>query len=160
MLALREAEAGDAALILGFIRELAAYEKLAHACVANEESLRQWLFSPTPKAYCVIAEWEGKPVAFALYFYNFSTFLGCPGIYLEDLFVRPEYRRKGIARRLFEYLAQKAIREGCGRLEWWVLDWNVDALAFYKGLGAQSMDEWTVQRISGESLRALAGGAE
>ncbi|MDX2095534.1 MAG: GNAT family N-acetyltransferase [Alphaproteobacteria bacterium] len=160
MLALREAEAGDTALILGFIRELAAYEKLAHECVANEESLRQWLFCPQPKAYCVIAEWEGKPAAFALYFYNFSTFLGCPGIYLEDLFVRPEYRRKGIARRLFHYLAQKAVREGCGRLEWWVLDWNVDALAFYKGLGAQSMDEWTVQRISGESLRALAGGAE
>jgi GNAT superfamily N-acetyltransferase len=156
MLTIRETTVKDTALILSFIRELAVFEKLEHQCVATEEILGQWLFGAQPKAHCVIAEWDGKPAAFALYFYNFSTFLGKPGIYLEDLFVKEEFRRKGIAKRIFQYLAKKAVAEGCGRLDWWVLDWNVDAIAFYEGLGAKSLSEWTVQRIEGEALAKLA----
>ena len=156
MLTIRETTKDDAGLILGFIRELAVFEKLEKECVATEAGLAQWLFGPEAKAHCVIAEWEGKPAAFALYFYNFSTFLGKPGIYLEDLFVKVEFRRKGIARSLFHYLAKKALSEGCGRLDWWVLDWNAEAIAFYEGLGAKSMREWTVQRIEGEALQTLA----
>ena len=156
MLTIRETTKEDAGLILGFIRELAVFEELEHQCVATEEILHQWLFGPQAKAHCVIAEWDGKPAAFALYFYNFSTFLGKPGIYLEDLFVKEEFRRKGIARSLFQYLAKKAVAEGCGRLEWWVLNWNVDAIAFYQGLGAKAMDAWQVQRIEGDALTTLA----
>ena len=157
MLTIREANPADAALIVGFIRDLADYEKLAHECQADVGMIEKWLFGANPKAYCAIAEWDGKPAAFALYFYNFSTFLSKPGIYLEDLFVKPEFRRKGIAKVLFQYLAKKAVAEGCGRLEWWVLDWNVDAITFYEKLGAKAMDEWTVQRIEGDALTLLAG---
>ncbi len=156
MLTLRPSTADDAALIVAFIRELAEYEKLLHECHATETLIANWLFGDAPKAHCVIAEWEGEPAAFVLYFYNFSTFLSKPGIYIEDLFVRPAFRRNGIARALFRHLAQQALSEGCGRLEWWVLDWNQPALDFYKSLGAEAMDEWTVQRVSGDALEKLA----
>jgi len=155
-LTLRKAVPADAALIVSLIRELAEYEQLAHECHARVELIEQWVFGPNAKAHCVMAEWDGAPAGFALYFYNFSTFLAKPGIYIEDLFVRPDFRRKGIARALFAQLAKQALAEGCGRLEWWVLDWNADAIAFYQSLGAQAMDEWTVQRISGTALEALA----
>ncbi len=160
MLTIRKTTRDDAALIVDFIRELAVYEKLEHECKAEPELIGEWLFGVAPKAHCVIAEWDGKPAAFALFFYNFSTFLSKPGIYLEDLFVRPEFRRKGIAKSLFQYLAKRAVEEGCGRLEWWVLDWNKPALDFYASMGAEAMDEWTVQRIANDSLLALAKAAE
>lgn len=160
MLTLREAQSGDSELIVQYIRELAEFEQLSHECQAEPELIQKWLFGETPRAGCVLAEWEGKAAGCALYFYNFSTFLARPGIYIEDLFIRPAFRRRGIARKLFQYLAQKALDEGCGRLEWWVLDWNKDALQFYQSLGAVSMDEWTVQRISGAALKELASGSK
>lgn len=156
MLKLREATIDDCELIVEYIRELAEFERLSHECAADAGLIRKWLFGETPRAGCVLAEWEGKPAGFAIYFYNFSTFLSRPGIYIEDLFVRPEFRRRGIARALFRHFAQKALAEGCGRLEWWVLDWNEDALRFYASLGAVAMDEWTVQRVTGDALKALA----
>lgn len=160
MLTLRDATADDSELIVEYIRELAAFEQLAHECKADEALIRQWLFGATPRAYCVMAEWDGAPAGFALYFYNFSTFLSQPGIYIEDVFVRPDFRRKGIAKNIFRHLARKALAEGCGRLEWWVLDWNTDAITFYQSIGAVAMDEWTVQRVSGEALQTLAGAAK
>ncbi len=156
MLQIRGAERADAALIVALIEELAAFEKLSDACFASHEGIETWLFGPTPKAHALIAQWDGKPAAFALYFYNFSTFLSKPGLYLEDLFVRPEFRRKGIARHLFQHLARIAVAEGCGRFEWSVLDWNTDAIQFYEGLGAVSRAEWISQRLDGEALRRLA----
>lgn len=156
MLTLRNADQNDAALITGYIHELAEYEQLSHECHAKPELIGEWLFGNTPRAHCLLAEWEGKPAGFALYFYNFSTFLARPGIYLEDLFIRPDFRRKGIARAIFRHLAQKAVSEGCGRLEWWVLNWNEDALAFYSSIGAIPMNEWTVQRVTGDALKELA----
>jgi GNAT superfamily N-acetyltransferase len=158
MLTLRLARREDAALIVEYIRELAAFEQLAHECHASEGLIQTWLFGAAPRAHCLLAEWAGSPAGFALYFYNFSTFLARPGIYIEDLFVRPDFRRKGIARSMFRHLAQKALAEGCGRLEWWVLDWNTDAIAFYASIGAVPMDEWTVQRVTGEALVQLAAG--
>ena len=158
MLNIRPTTAADAPLILDFIRQLAEYEKLAHEMVADAATLQASLFGDNPKAFCVIAEWDGAPVGFALYFYNFSTFLGKPGIYLEDLFVKPEMRGKGIGKSLLKYLAAKAKAEGCGRLEWWVLDWNTPSIDFYKSLGAVAMDEWTVYRVTGEALDTLAKG--
>lgn len=159
MLTLRDATLSDAAEIVAMIRELADYEQLLDRCKASEENIRGALFSPHPKVFCTIAEWEGKAAAFALYFYNFSTFRTQHGIYLEDLFVRPEFRRKGIAKALFTHLAQKVVREGCGRLDWQVLDWNEDALRFYASLGAVSLKEWVPQRLEGEALHALAAQA-
>lgn len=155
-LRLREAVPADAPLIVSYIRELAEYEKLLDGCYADTKYIEKWLFGKTPRAVCLMADWDGAPAGFALYFYNFSTFLAKPGIYIEDLFVRPDFRRKGIARAMFRHLAQKAVAEGCGRLEWWVLDWNEDALGFYRSLGARPMSEWTVQRIDGEALSTLA----
>jgi GNAT superfamily N-acetyltransferase len=155
MLTLRPALRTDSPLIVSYIHELAAYEKLAHECFATRELIEKWLFDEN-KAGCMMAEWDGNPAGFALYFYNFSTFLAKPGIYIEDLFVRPDFRRKGIARAMFRHLAQKALAEGCGRLEWWVLDWNEDAIRFYESLGAAPMSEWTVQRITGDALNKLA----
>lgn len=146
----------DAATITAFIRELAEFEKLAHACEATEEKILASLFAPDAKAYAIMAEVGGEPVGFALYFYNYSTFLAKPGIYIEDAYVRPEHRSKGIGEALFKHLAQKAIAEGCGRLEWWVLDWNSRAIDFYQRIGAVAMDEWTVQRVEGEALTRLA----
>lgn len=156
-LEVRPATEEDVSLILDFIRELAEYEKLSHEVVADEETLRRNLFGSGYRgAEAVIAEADGEPAAFALFFHNFSTFLGRPGIYLEDLFVRPEYRGAGIGRGLLAHLARLAVDRDCGRLEWWVLDWNEPAVGFYRSLGAISMDDWTVYRVAGESLERLA----
>ena len=156
-LVLRMAGAADAELILEFVRELAEYERLSHAVTADAVTLREALFGSRPAAEVVIAEYEGAPAGFALFFTNFSTFIGRPGIYLEDLFVRPAYRRKGIGRVLLAWLARLAGERGCGRLEWAVLDWNEPAIRFYRELGAVPMDEWTVFRVAGEAIGRLAG---
>jgi GNAT superfamily N-acetyltransferase len=151
------AEEGDMALILDFIRQLAVYEKLEHEVVADEERLRATLFGEHSFAEVVIAEHQGEPAGFALFFHNYSTFLARPGLYLEDLFVRPELRGRGIGKLLLQMLARIAVDRGCGRFEWWVLDWNEPAIRFYRRLGAQSMDEWTVFRVTGDALLKLAG---
>jgi GNAT superfamily N-acetyltransferase len=146
-LKIRKATPDDTSLILSFIKALAEYEKLSHEVVTTESQLQEQLFSPTSPASVLIAELSGKPVGFALYFYNFSTFLGKKGIYLEDLFVLPESRGSGVGKALLEHLIQRAKDEGCGRVEWWVLDWNTPAIEFYKSMGARAMDEWTVFRV-------------
>jgi GNAT superfamily N-acetyltransferase len=155
-LSIRTAQARDASLILRFIRELAEYERLAHEVDATEAEIAAALFGPNPRVFADIAEWEGEPVGFCLWFYNFSTFRGRHGIYLEDLFVRPEFRSKGIGRALLRHLARRCLAEGLPRLEWWVLDWNEPALRVYRSIGAIPMDEWTVQRMTGEALKRLA----
>ncbi len=155
-LAIRQARPGDAGLVLSFIRALAEYERLAHEVVATEADIEAALFGPSPRAFCDIAEWEGEPAGFALWFYNFSTFRGRHGIYLEDLFVQPEFRSKGIGRALLGHLAKRCMAEGLARLEWWVLDWNEPALQVYRSIGAVPMDGWTVQRMTGEALQRLA----
>jgi GNAT superfamily N-acetyltransferase len=159
---IRPAAASDVPLILRFIRELAEYERLAHEVVATEDGLCETLFGARPYAEVVIAEEEGEPAGFALFFHNYSTFLGRPGIYLEDLYVRPEMRGRGTGRALLAHLARLAVERGCGRLEWWVLDWNERAIRFYRSLGARPMDDWTVFRVAGDDLHHLAaegGGA-
>jgi len=153
---LRFANVADIPHILAFIRELGEYEKLAHEVVADEAILTAQLFGERPAAEVIIAEVDGEPAGFALFFHNFSTFLGQRGLYLEDLFVRPRFRGLGLGRRLMIHLAGLAVERGCGRFEWSVLDWNAPAIAFYRGLGASPMDEWTVQRVSGDALKALA----
>ena len=155
-LRLRFATETDTGLILEFIKGLAEYERLAHEVVADEESLRNTLFRGRKVAEVVIADYHEEPAGFALFFHNYSTFLAKPGLYLEDLFVKPGFRGKGIGRELLSCLARIAVDRGCGRLEWWVLDWNDTAIRFYKNLGGQSMDEWTVFRLSGDSLTRLA----
>jgi len=144
-------------LILQFIRGLAEYERLAHEVVADEATLRRTLFGERRVAEVVIGYDNGKPVCFALFFHNFSTFLGRPGIYLEDLFVNPEQRGKGFGKAMLAYLAKLAVERECGRLEWSVLDWNEPAINFYKSLGAKPMDEWTIFRVTGDALAQLAG---
>ena len=146
----------DVPLILGFIRELAEYERMLDKVVATEAGLREQLFGARPGAEVLIARWDGQPVGFALFFHNFSTFVGRRGLYLEDLFVRPAFRGTGVGRALLAHLARTALERGCGRLEWWVLDWNEPAIGFYRALGAQPMSAWTVFRLSGEPLAALA----
>lgn len=153
---IRPAIREDAGRILAFIRELAEYEKLADAAVADEAGLAAHLFGERPYAEALIAEVDGEPAGFALFFHNFSTFLGKPGLYLEDLFVRPAFRGLGLGKRLMVRLARIALERDCGRFEWSVLDWNTPAIDFYRSLGATGMDEWTVQRVDGEALRALA----
>ena len=155
-LALRPATVADVALVLAFIRDLAEYERLAHEVVATEPLLRETLFGERPGAEVVIAELDGEPVGFALFFHNFSTFLGRPGLYLEDLFVRPAARGHGVGRALLARLAAIAVARGCGRFEWAVLDWNEPAIGFYRRLGAVPLDDWTVQRVTGEALHRLA----
>jgi GNAT superfamily N-acetyltransferase len=155
-LCIEPATAQDVGLILSFIRELAEYERMLDQVVASEELLREQLFGEHPGAEVVIARWQGEPAGFALFFHNFSTFVGRRGLYLEDLFVRPAYRGKGVGRALLAHLARVAVERGCGRLEWWVLDWNEPAIGFYRGLGAVPMSDWTVYRLAGERLRALA----
>ncbi|HEX4826430.1 MAG TPA: GNAT family N-acetyltransferase [Candidatus Polarisedimenticolaceae bacterium] len=146
----------DVPLILAFIKELAEYEKLAHVVVATEDDLAKTLFGDHPGAEVVLAHWNGEPAGFALFFPNYSTFLGKQGLYLEDLFVRPSYRGHGIGRALLRTLARIAHQRGYGRLEWAVLDWNEPAIGFYKKLGAEPMSEWTVFRLAGEALEELA----
>jgi GNAT superfamily N-acetyltransferase len=153
----RMAEEDDTPMILDFIRQLAVYEKLEHEVVADEQRLRATLFGDRSFAEVIIAEHAGEPAGFALFFHNYSTFLARPGLYLEDLFVRPELRGRGIGKLLLQTLARIAVDRGCGRFEWWVLDWNEPAIRFYRRLGAQSMDEWTVFRVTGDALTDLAG---
>jgi GNAT superfamily N-acetyltransferase len=153
---LRAATVDDAALLLSLIRALAEYEKLAHECVATEASLREHLFGPRPYAEAIIAEADGQPAGFALFFHNYSTFVGKPGIYLEDLFVKPEYRGLGIGKRLLVEVARLGVERGCGRYEWTVLDWNEPAIRFYESLGAEMKREWIIHRVSGEALSRLA----
>ena len=143
--------------ILAFIKALAEYERLADSVVATEDGLRATLFGPRPYAECVIARWQGEPAGFALFFHNYSTFLARPGVYLEDLFVKPEFRGKGIGRSLLQYLAGVAVERNCGRLEWSVLDWNESAIGFYKSLGAETLEDWTIFRVKGDALARLAG---
>lgn len=153
---IRHSNINDAPLILSFIKQLAEFEKLSHEVVATEASIRQTLFDQDPKAEVIIGELDGKPVTFALFFHNYSTFLGKPGLYLEDLFVKPEARGLGIGKKMLTYLAHLAETRDCGRFEWWVLDWNEDAIGFYKKLGAKPMDEWTVFRVTGDALKQLS----
>ena len=158
-LTLRPAQPGDLPTVLGLIRALADYEKLGHEVVATEARLGRSLFpadGAKPDAFCVIAEADGRPAGFALYFFNFSTFLAQPGLYLEDLFVQPEFRGRGIGRALLLHLAKLANERGCGRMEWCVLDWNQPAIEFYESLGAQRMKEWQVCRLTGSSLQQYA----
>ena len=153
---LRRASRDDSALILSLIRELAEFEKLLHEVQATEETLSEHLFGTQPRAEVLIAEVDGQTAGFALYFHNFSTFLGKPGLYLEDLYIRPAFRGRGYGRSIMQQLARIAVDRGCGRFEWWVLDWNHPAVEFYRSLGAESMSDWTVQRVSGAALLALA----
>jgi GNAT superfamily N-acetyltransferase len=157
---INQATREDVPLILSFIKELAQYEQLLHEVVATESVLTETLFGENAHAEVVIGYLDKKPISFALYFYNFSTFLGRPGIYLEDLYVKPEARGQGIGQKMLAYLARLAIKRKCGRLEWWVLDWNESAIGFYKRIGAKAMDEWTVYRVTGDALNNLASSCE
>jgi GNAT superfamily N-acetyltransferase len=148
----------DVPVILELIKALAEYERLGAEVVATEATLRAALFAPSSHVRVLVARADGAAVGFAVYFYNFSTFLGRAGIYLEDVFVRPAWRRRGIGRRLLRHLARAAVAEGCGRLEWSVLDWNEPAVAFYRSIGARAMDEWTVYRLTGAALVRFADG--
>ena len=152
----RPATVADVPLILEFIRGLAEYERLPDQVVATEARLHETLFGPRPAAEVLLADLEAVPAGFALFFQNYSTFLARPGIYLEDLFVRTEFRGRGVGRVLLRELARLAVARDCGRLEWSVLDWNTDAIGFYRKLGAEPMDEWTVFRLTGSALDTLA----
>ena len=154
-LAIRPAVAADAALIVAFVMALAKYEKLEHEAKASETDITRDLFSADPKVFCEIAEWDGKPVGFALWFYTYSTFQGRHGIWLEDLYVDPQLRGKGIGKALLVDLARRCLREGLGRFEWWVLDWNEPSIEFYKSQGGVMQDEWTKVRVEGDALLRL-----
>jgi GNAT superfamily N-acetyltransferase len=156
MLEIRSAERSDTALILAFVRKLAEYERLLHAVVATEADVVRDLFGTNPRVFCDLAFWEGAPAGFALWFHNYSTFRGRHGLYLEDLFVEPAYRGRGIGKALLRRLAQRCQADGLARLEWQVLDWNAPSIAFYKSLGAVAVDDWTVFRLSDEALKKLA----
>jgi len=159
---IRPATEADVPIILSFIKKLAVYEKLAHEVIATEDSLRETLFRGLRTAEVAVGYFENKPVGFVLFFHNYSTFLGKPGLYIEDLFVDEPFRRRGFGRALLVYVAELAEERNCGRLEWAVLDWNESAISFYKKLGAVPMSDWTVFRLTGESLhnvaRHLTGG--
>ena len=156
-MALRRAVRADVPEILRLIRALAEYEKLSHEVVATEAALAQTLFGERAAAEVLLAEEGGRAVGFALFFQNYSTFLGKPGIYLEDLFVEPACRGRGLGKQLLQAIAKLAVERGCGRFEWAVLDWNEPAIGFYKSLGAKPMADWTVMRLTGEALKKLAG---
>ena len=158
-ISIRPATAADLPLIAQLIRDLAEYERLAHEVRFDDQVLAAKLFGPRPYAEVVIGEIDGVAQGFALFFHNFSTFEGRPGIYLEDLFVRPEARGSGLGKALLSHLAALAVERDCARLEWWVLDWNEPAIGFYKKLGARFMDEWTVMRVDGEALQQLGAAA-
>jgi GNAT superfamily N-acetyltransferase len=153
---LRPASPGDLPAIVGLIRELAVFEQLAHLVVVTPESLQPHLFGPRPAAEAVVGEVGGQVVAFALYFTNFSTFLGKPGLYLEDLYVQPAHRGTGLGKALLRHLGALAVERGCGRFEWSVLDWNESAIRFYEGMGATVMPDWRICRLAGDSLAAFA----
>ncbi len=155
---IRPATPADIATILGLVRELAAFEREPDAVVATEADLAEALFGDRPAAEAVIAEDGGAPLGFALFFHNFSTWTGKRGLYLEDLYVTPAARGRGVGTALLRHLAAVALERGCGRFEWSVLDWNADAIAFYRAMGAVGMDEWTIQRVTGEALQRLARG--
>jgi diamine N-acetyltransferase len=155
-LAIRAARPDDSALIFTLVRELADYEKLSDEVDATEEMIAAALFCDSPWLYCDIAEWEGQPAGFAVWFLNFSTFRGRHGIYLEDVFVRPQFRGRGIGKALLIRLARRCVDEGWARFEWAVLDWNAPSIAFYKSIGAQMMDEWKICRLSGPALSRFA----
>ena len=157
---LRKAVPGDEALILRFIRGLAEYEKLAHECIASEADLTRSLFGARPEAEVILAYADEQPAGFALFFHNYSTFLARKGLYLEDLFVLPEHRGKGVGLTLLRELARIAVERACGRLEWSVLTWNEPAIRFYEQIGARAMDGWKVYRLTGDSLKDLAASAE
>jgi GNAT superfamily N-acetyltransferase len=158
-LMIRRARPNEAGLVLSLVRELADYEKLLHEVEATEAGIGEALFGTNPRLFCEIAEWNGEPAGFAVWFINFSTFRGRSGIYLEDLFVRTEQRGKGIGKALLAHLAKQCVTNGWSRLQWSVLDWNTPSVEFYKSLGAELMDEWTVCRVGGAALTALARGA-
>lgn len=153
---IRPATKGDVGLVLGFIHELAEYEKLAHEVEATEEQLRENLFGQHPQAEVLVAEWQEEPVGFALFFHNFSTFRGVRGLYLEDLYVQVDHRGKGIGKAMLKELAAIAVERGCARFEWSVLDWNRPAIEFYEAMGARLMTDWRTCRIDDDALRALA----
>ena len=155
-LAIRTAEPRDTPLILDFIRELAEYERAPDAVVATEAGLQELLFGAAPRVFCDIAEWDGEPAGFCLWFYNFSTWRGRHGIYLEDLFVRPRWRGHGIGKRLMALLAARCVDQGLDRMDWAVLEWNELAIGVYRGLGAQVLDDWRMCRLTGDALEALA----
>jgi GNAT superfamily N-acetyltransferase len=153
---IRPARTGDETILVELIRELAIYEKLEHEAQATLDRLAQHLFGDHPFAEALLVEFQGEPVGFALYFHTFSTFRGLPSLYLEDVFVRPAHRGRGVGKALLSQVARLAVERGCGRLEWSVLDWNEPAIQFYRSLGARPMDEWTVHRVDGDSLIALS----
>lgn len=155
---IRRATAADAALILELIRALAAFEREPDAVVATEEGLIRDGFGPNPYYFCLIAEYDGQPAGFALNYYNYSTWVGRPGVYVEDIFVYPEFRRKGIGRALLKAVAEIAVEKGCQRMQWEVLDWNTPAIEFYKSIGGEFLDEWRNVRLTGEAIRQLANG--
>lgn len=156
-LVIRSAKPDDAGLVLRFIRDLADYEQLLHEVETTEADLVRELFGPHPRVFCEIAEWDGKPAGFALWYYTWSTFRGRHGIWLEDLFVEPHFRGHGIGKALMAQLAKRCAEERLARLEWWVLDWNTSSIEFYKRLGAVLQDEWTVCRLDREALARLGG---
>jgi GNAT superfamily N-acetyltransferase len=158
-LVIRRARPDDAGVVYGFVRELAEYEKLLHEVEATEADIAAALFGDNPRLFCDIAEWNGEPAGFAVWFVNYSTFAGRHGIYLEDLFVRPARRGKGIGKALLVHLARECVANGWSRLQWAVLDWNTPSIEFYKSLGAVMMDEWTICKVGGDALTALARGA-
>ena len=155
-LSVRAARPADSALVFALVRELADYEKLAHEVDATERQIADALFGPTPRLYCDIAEWGGEAVGFAVWFLNFSTFRGRHGLYLEDIFVRPAFRQRGIGKALMARLAAHCVERGYARFEWAVLDWNAPSIAFYRSIGAQVMEEWKICRLSGPALATFA----
>lgn len=157
---IREAVPGDTALILTFIRALAEFERAPDAVTATEAGLLRDGFGPNPFYYCLIAEFDGQPAGFAFYFFNYSTWMGRPGIYLEDLFVHPEFRGKGIGKALLKKVAEIAVEKGCRRMQWEVLDWNTPAVDFYRAMGADFLDEWRNVRLEGDAILRLAASAE
>ena len=154
--AIRPVTEADVPVLLAFIRELAEYEKLAHEVSANEEQLRATLFGPRPFAEALLTYVDDDPAGFALFFHNYSTFLARPGLYLEDLYVRPAHRRRGLGRRLLTTVARLAVERGCGRYEWTVLDWNTPSIRFYESLGAEMKSDWRIMRVAGAALENLA----
>jgi GNAT superfamily N-acetyltransferase len=156
-LAIRSATPADASLVMSFIRDLAEYEHLSHAVEANKADIARDLFGASPRLFCDLVEAGGEPIGFALWFYNYSSFKGRHGLYLEDLFVRPAARSQGAGKALLKHLARRCMDEGLGRMEWAVLDWNAPSIGFYDSLGAEAMSDWIVRRLSGEALAKLAG---